>query len=218
MVRDPVNTPRRYHAPQRAEQAAATRRAVLAAARRLFIRRGYTATTVADIAAQADVAVDTVYAAIGRKPVLLRELVEAALSGTDHAVPAVQRDYVARIRAAPTARAKLATYAGAVVAIQQRLAPVFLALRDAATTDSDCAKLWTEIGQRRGRNMRELAAELRATGELRDDLTNDQVADVIWSMNAAEYWVLLVRERGWSAPQVEAWLADAWNRLLLTSH
>jgi hypothetical protein len=63
--------------------------------------------------------------------------------------------------------------------------------------------------------MRRLAAELRATGELRDDLSDDQVADVIWSMNSAEYWVLLVRERQWTTDQFAEWLTDAWTRLLL---
>jgi len=207
---------RRYEAPRRAEQAAATRRAVLAAARELFVSRGYRPTTVADIAARAGVAVDTVYAAVGRKPVLLRELVETALSGGDHAVPAVQRDYVTRIRAAPDAREKLHIYADAVALIQQRLAPVFLALRDGAATDPDCAALWTEISERRARNMRDLAADLRSTGQLRADLSNDEVADIIWSLNAAEHYVLLVHQRGWQPSRFGTWLADAWTRILLT--
>ena len=70
-------------------------------------------------------------------------------------------------------------------------------------------------GQRRANNMLRLAADLHATGELRSDLSNEQVADIIWSMNAAEYWVLLVRERSWTADQFAAWLTDAWTRLLL---
>src|SRR6266702_2159462 len=119
-------------------------------------------------------------------------------------------------QAAATAHDKIITYAHAVTGIQQRMAQVFLALRDAATTDNDCAALWAEIAQRRATNMRTFAADLRATGQLRDDLTDDQVADIIWSMNAAEYWVLLVRERAWTPDQFAAWLTDAWTRLLLT--
>ena len=206
---------RDYHSPRRVEQAAATRRAILAAARELFTGSGYPATTVAQIAALAGFSVDTVYATVGRKPALLRELVETAISGADHAVPGEQRDYVARMGEVVTARDKLAIYAQAITGIQQRLAPVFMALRDAAVTDSDCAELWTEISQRRAANMRRLAADLRATGDLRGDLSDDQVADIIWSMNAAEYWVLLVRERSWTADEFAAWLTDAWTRLLL---
>ena len=206
---------RRYHSPRRAEQAAATRAAVLSAARELFVSNGYTATTVADIAGRARVSPDTIYATVGRKPALLRELVESAISGTAQAVPAQQRDYVLRIGAADTALAKITIYAEAITAIQQRMAPVFLALRDAAATDGDCASLWSEIATRRATNMRAFAADLRSTGELRDDVSDDQVADVIWSMNAAEYWDLLVGQRGWSPDQFRDWLTDAWTRLLL---
>jgi AcrR family transcriptional regulator len=208
---------RSYHSPRRVEQAAATRRAVLTAARELFISQGYTATTIADIATSARVAADTIYATVGRKPALLRELVETAISGTGQAVPADERDYVIRIAAATTAADKIIIYAHAITAIQQRMAPVFLALRDAAATDPDCAGLWAEIAQRRATNMRRFAADLRSTGELRDDLTDDQVADIIWSMNAAEYWDLLVREREWTPTQFANWLTDAWTRLLLST-
>src|SRR6478672_55695 len=90
LVPDDVKSPRRYVSVVRAEQAAATRHAVLAAARALFTEHGYAATSISAIAARAGVAVDTVYAAAGRKPVLLRELVETSLSGTDQTVPAEQ--------------------------------------------------------------------------------------------------------------------------------
>ena len=105
MAADQERQRKPYHSPRRAEQAIATRRAVLDAARELFIEHGYAVTTVADIARRAQVAVDTVYAAVGRKPALLREVLETAISGSDQAVPAEQRDYVARVRAAKGARA-----------------------------------------------------------------------------------------------------------------
>ncbi len=206
---------RAYHSPRRVEQAAATRAAVLSAARELFVSAGYGATTIADIAERARVSLDTIYATVGRKPALLRELVETAISGTGQAVPAEQRDYVLRIGAAQGARAKITIYALAITAIQERMAPVFLALRDAAATDADCAALWREIAVRRARNMRAFAADLRSTGELREDLTDDQVADIVWSMNATEYWDLLVGGRGWTPAQFRDWLTDAWTRLLL---
>ncbi len=206
---------RRYEAPRRAAQAAATRQAILDAARDLFVRRGYVPTTVAEIAERAQVSVDTVYATIGRKPVLLRELVETSISGTDRAVPAIERDYVTAMRTAPTAREALTIYAGAITSIHQRLAPIFLALRAAALHDPTCAALWTEIAQRRARNMHDFATDLRSIGGVRDDLTDDDVADIIWSMNAVEYWVLLVHERGWTTDRFQKWLTDAWTRLLL---
>lgn len=217
LVADDVNPSgrRRYSSALRAEQAAATRRAVLQAARELFAEKGYAGTGIAAIAARAGVAVDTVYAAAGRKPALLRELVETALSGTDEPVPAEQRDYVRRIQAAETAREKLAIYAAAVAEIGVRMAPVHRALVEASVSDPDCAALRAEIGARRAANMRRFAADLRATGELRPDLPDEEVADIVWSMNAAEYRALLVGERGWTPERFGAWLADAWTRLLL---
>ena len=206
---------RRYTSAVRAEQAAATRRAVLDAARDLFAEDGYAATSIAAIAARAGVAVDTVYAAAGRKPALLRELVETTLSGTDQAVPADQRDYVLRIRAAASAREKIAVYATAVSEIGVRMAAVHRALAEAAVSDADCAALRAEISRRRADNMRLFAADLRATGELRADLTDDEVADIVWSTNAAEFRALLVGERGWSAERFGTFLADAWSRVLL---
>ena len=54
---------------------------VLAAARSLFLERGYVRTTMSAIAEQADVSVDTVYELVGRKPELFRLLIETAISG-----------------------------------------------------------------------------------------------------------------------------------------
>jgi hypothetical protein len=60
-----------------------------------------------------------------------------------------------------------------------------------------------------------LADDLASTGELRADLTLDEVADVIWTTNSSEYYAQLVFDRGWSSPRFEEWLLDAWSRLLL---
>jgi AcrR family transcriptional regulator len=206
---------RGYRAPLRAARAAGTRTAVLDAAHALFVAQGYAGTTVAQIAERAGVNVDTLYAAVGRKPALLREVVETAISGTDRAVPAEQRDHVRAVRAAAGAGEKIDLYAAALAEMGPRTAPVFLALRDAAVRDPACARLRTEITQRRAANMRLFAADLRATGELRPDLTDDEVADIVWSTNSAEYYVLLVHERGWTPQRFGAHLADLWRRVLL---
>lgn len=210
----PVKPTRPYRAPRRAEQAIVTRRAILAAASDLFVSAGYAATTVAQIAQRAGVAIDTIYATIGRKPVVMRELVEAAISGVDHAVPAEERAYVQQTVAAPTAREKFAAYSQGLVAIHRRLAPIFLSLRTAAAADADCAALWTQISERRAANMLRFAADLRGTGEIRSDLSDREIADIIWTMNAAEYFDLLT-QRGWTPDRIGAWLTDAWTRLLL---
>lgn len=189
----------------------------MAAATRLFSERGYLATTMGAIAEEAGVALDTVYAAVGPKPVLFRLLVERAISGGEGPVPAEERDYVLAIHAEPDAARKLARYAAAVRATQERLAPLFQVLQAAAHADRDLAALWQEITERRARNMGLLAAELAATGRLRPDLSVDEVADIIWATNASEFYALLVFRRGWTPDAFERWLADSWQRLLLVA-
>lgn len=207
--------PRPYHAPRRQQAAANTRRAIIDAATRLFAERGYTAVTMATIAEAAGVATDTVYAAVGPKPVLFRLLVEGAISGKDWPVTAEERDYVQSIRAEPDAARKLVIYASATRRIQERLAPLFRALQSAASAEPELAALWAEIGERRAKNMRLLAGELAETGRLQEGVSVDEAADVIWATNAAEFYVLLVQQRGWEAEHYERWLANAWQRLLL---
>ena len=210
-----VKTPRSYSSPLRAEQAAATRRQVLDAAGQLFTTRGYAATTVGQVAERAGVSVDTLYATVGRKPMLLRAVVESAISGTDHPIPAAERDYVKRVREADDARTKLRIYADALAEISPRTAPAFTALRDAARTDPDCAALDIEISQRRAANMLLMAADLRATGELRDGLTDAFIADVVWATAGWEHYVPLVSGRGWTPAQFGDYLAELWVRLFV---
>ncbi len=211
---EPVKT-RLYRSALRDEQARRTRRAILSAARRLFVARGYAGTTVAAVAAEAGVAVDTVYASIGPKAALFRLLYETAISGTEEALPPEERAYVRRIRAAVTAREKLEVYAAAVAEIAERLAPLDLVLRDAAAGAPELATLRAEIGARRARNMRRFAADLAVTGELRPDLGVDELADVVWATNSAELHAQLVGERGWPPDRFGRWLADTWCRLFL---
>ena len=204
-----------YDNAARQTQSAETRQRVLNAAHQLIAARGYRKTTVADIALEAGVHIDTVYALVGRKPVLLRELIEQAVSGTDRAVTPEERNYVKAILAEPDPARKLAIYARAVRHIQARMAPLFLALRDASATEPEAGVVWREISDRRAKNMRDLVRNLKAADGLRDDLSIDEAADTIWATNSSELYVLLTAERGWSADRYERWLADTWCRLLL---
>jgi AcrR family transcriptional regulator len=206
---------RHYDGSRRRADSAATRRRILDAAREYIVENGYRGTTVAAIARLADVNADTVYALVGRKPVILREVIETAISGKDEAVPAEERDYVIAIRAEPDPRRKLALYATALRAIHARLAPLVLALRDAATSEPEAAEVWRHISDRRAANMRDLARNLRDAGGLRNDLTIPEAGDVLWATNSPDLYALLVMERGWSAARYERWLADTWCRLLL---
>ncbi|MEO6532826.1 MAG: TetR family transcriptional regulator [Pseudolysinimonas sp.] len=214
----PVNGTRKYRSTVRAAQAESTRHQLLTAAWTLFTEQGYAATTVTQVAAAAGTSVDTLYASIGRKPVLMRAVVESAISGTDEAIPALQRDYVKRVRAAQDAATKLELYASSIAAISPRTAPIFQALRDAARTDADCAALDAEISTRRATNMRSFAGELLETGQLRPELTDDRVGDIIWATAGAEHYTQLVVGRGWSADQFGDYLLELWSSLFLAAH
>jgi len=211
----PMTAPvkRRYDATRRRQAAARTRAAILDAARELFTERGYTATAMTAIAERAGVALDTVYAAAGRKPDLARLLIETAISGTDHAVPAEQRDYVKAIQAAPDAGTKIALYAAAVTATAPRLAVVLAIIQQAAPGEPDLAALWAEIAERRAANMRRFVADLATVTPLR--LDPGRAADIVWATNAAEMYQLLVGQRGWTLQQYQRFLTDTWTRLLL---
>jgi AcrR family transcriptional regulator len=207
--------PRPYVSRVRSDAAVETRRRVLASARTLFQGQGYARTTMASVAAEAGVAVDTVYASVGRKPQLLRLLLETAISGGDEAVPAEQRDYVREIRAEPDAAAKLRIYAAAVAALMPRLAPVVRVCVEAGPSEPEIARIWQEISERRAANMRLLAGELAATGSLRSGLGVEEAGDVLWALNSPEMYELLVGQRGWSLARYESFLATSWQELLL---
>jgi AcrR family transcriptional regulator len=206
---------RTYDAGGRRAGAAETRGAILRVAHDTFVERGYAAARMADIAREAGVALDTVYASVGAKHVLFLALLERAISGADESVPAESRAYVQAIRHEPSAGGKLALYAAAIRAIHERLAPLVRVLKEAAPGHAELAAEWKKIADRRAANMRLFARDLTATGAMREGLTIEEVADIVWAMNAPEVYLLLVGERGWSPARFEAWLADAWRRLLL---
>jgi AcrR family transcriptional regulator len=205
---------RRYVAPKRVAAAAQTRDRILRAAHALFVAHGWEGTPVSEIARRAKVSVDTVYASVGRKPVLIREVIDDVLGQGRGPVPAEQRSYVADVRAAGTAEDKITIYATALGHLMPQVAPLLLTLRDAGASDPECAQAWREISERRARNMLGFAADLRQTGRLRVDLPDRAVADLVWATNSPEYYTLL-RSRGWSERQYAEHLSDLWRRLLL---
>ncbi len=209
-----VKKPRRYDASRRREAAQETRRAIVEAARRLFLERGYTGTTMAAIASAAGVSHETVYASFGPKPALFRHLVEIALSGTDRPVPGLERDYARQVLAETDPGRLFDIYARAMRLTQERLAPLFDVLSDGARTDPDLKALSDELSGRRVGHMRLLAAHLAEIGALRDGVSVEAAADVIWLMNSSEVFLLLVRDRHWDLDFFERWLAESWKLLL----
>jgi AcrR family transcriptional regulator len=206
---------RTYDRAGRQAQSAGTRQRIVDAGRTLILERGYRATTIAAIAAAAAVNADTVYALVGRKPLLLRELIEQSISGTHHAVVAEEREQIKAVLAEPDPARKLARYARVMRDTHARLAPLFVALRDASSTEPEAMEVWEEISNRRAKNMRKLVGEIKKTGRLRAGMSINDGADTVWVMNSPEVYVLLTAGRGWSPARYERWLADSFQRLLL---
>src|SRR6478609_2792498 len=125
---------RAYNSPRRREQAAATRRSILEAAMRRFEADGYTATTMEAIAAEAGVALKTVYLAFTTKSGLLRALWDLLLKGDVEDAPvAVRAPFVEVLDAADPGR-QLVLNARNSRAAKERIGAMFGVIRGAAST------------------------------------------------------------------------------------
>ena len=206
---------RRYDGSRRRAAAERRRLEILAAARALFVEGGYAATSVQAVADRAGVSLDTVYATVGRKPQLLLAVHDMALAEGPEPVPAEQRDYVRAVAAAPSAEEKLRIYAAAMARVLPQTVPIMRALREAGATEPECAAQHDAISRRRAANMRRFVADLRATGELRPELSDDDAADLVWSLNSPE-WYGLVTGTGRSPEQYAELFVDVLLRTLLT--
>src|SRR3954468_14668937 len=126
---------RPYNSPRRAEQAAATRRDILAAAQRLFERQGYAATTMAAIATEAGVALKTVYSAFETKGGLLRALWHLLLRGDEEEVPIGERPWFREVLDEPDASQQLRLNARNSRIGKQRIGAILEVIRHAAPDD-----------------------------------------------------------------------------------
>jgi TetR/AcrR family transcriptional regulator of autoinduction and epiphytic fitness len=212
-----VAVKRRYESAHRQEQARQTRRAILDAAAALFVEPGYAATPLTTIAAEAGVAIQTVYKVFGSKQALLSALVDVTVAGDDEPVALPDRQFVAEIRALSDARTKLDRYARHLVDIHARQAQVMLALATAATADAEAAAIWRKNLDDRRTGMTMFAADLASTGQLRPEHTVDTAADVLWLAMDVRNYDWLVRQRGWPPERFRRWYVDTVAAALLTA-
>ena len=194
-----------------------TRRAVLDAAGKLFVDPGYAASPLTAIAAEAGVAVQTVYKIFGSKQALLSALVDVTVAGDDEPVALPDRQFVADIRALTEARAKLDRYARHLVDTHARQAQVMLALAAAATADPEAAAIWRKNLDDRRNGMTMFAADLASTGQLRPDHTVDTATDVLWLAMDVRNYDWLVRQRGWPPERFQHWYVDTVAAALLAA-
>jgi AcrR family transcriptional regulator len=204
---------RRYDARRRQEQARANELAVLQAASRLFLERGYGRTTLSAVAEQAGVSVETVYARFGSKTALLHRVWDLTIGGDDQDVPYHQRPEVQALQAEPDLARRLQLQAELFTRTAHRTAPFLLMVQSAAGADPAAALMMEEMGRQRLAGITVMAHAAAATGQLA--VPEDVCRDIIWSLTDGVLWHRLVQERGWTDQQFTAHLAQLWIATLL---
>jgi AcrR family transcriptional regulator len=210
-----VKPPRRYDVSSRQEQARQNRRAVLDAARRLFLERGYAGTTMAAIAAEAGLSVETVYKGFENKPGLVKAVFDVSIVGDDEPVPLMEREKIRRMRAEADPHRRLRMYGEHLAEVAPRSVPVQLLIRSAAASDPGAADVWAQLQAERLTGMTAFASHLATQGSLRPELTMEDARDVLWLYTSAEVYELLAIQRGWPAERFGQWVADMLIAALL---
>jgi AcrR family transcriptional regulator len=187
---------------RRAEYAEATRRAIIAAARELFAKRGYTATKVDEVAALARVSPATVYAVAGGKQGLLHTLVDDWTQA-----PEVDDAYRA-IESSNTAEAVLDTVASLTRRMRRDWGDVMRIVLATAPLDSTAATNLQIATKRYRAGLRAAAVRLADFGALKSELTVDDATDVLWFYFGYAGFFTLMDDNGWSSERAERWLRE----------
>ena len=190
-------------------QAQMTKDRVISAARRLMAERGWTATTIDAIAAEAGVATPTVYAVFGNKRGLLEGMRESMRR--DSKIP----ELMAAAAAAPKADRRLELWARLIRQQMETSYDVVAIHREAARSDSEAAAAYRVVLDGRATTFSEFVHDLRH--DLAPGLDKRTATDLLWAFSNEELWRELVEERGWSADRYERWLARTLIAQLLTA-
>jgi AcrR family transcriptional regulator len=215
MAADADGGKRRYDSPARRDRALRTRRAVLDAARELFVERGYAATSIRAVAAAAGVSVPTVEQAFGTKRALLKQVVDVTRAGDDEPVAMLDRPPAQAAAAADTAGGFLERVAAEIAAVADRVSAVQAVLAAAAAGDPEIAGLAAEVDAQRRVVAGWLVDTLAGHASLR--LARDRAVDAVWTLLDPVVHRRLRVDCGWSAAEFAGWLADGLGRLLLSA-
>ena len=209
---------RTYDATRRREGAARTRARIIEVAGRLFMERGYAGTTIPAIAAEAGVAVETVYRSASGKAGLLADAVRAAVAGgTERAdVPITERPAIRRINEEKDPVRQLQLYAATQPGIWSRVGPLIRVLDAAANSDASLVKLREHIAAERQRGLREgLGRMLENRGALRAGMSAERAGDIVYTVCGQANYLALVGDCGWTEAAYESWLAETLIAALL---
>ena len=211
---DDVNSRRRYHSPLRAEQADGTRRRVLAAARDLFLARGYAGTTVAAVAQAAGVSPDTIYVSLGGKQGLLEGILALARFDPEDPTQRDQQHRRGEVGGLADPHQRLHRLVELSCETLTRISPVHAVLRGAADGHPFAAELYGRMLQLRlqlqARNL-----ETYLGRSLRAGLSVKQAAEHYSALLSPELYHLLTVECRWPTRRYASWVTDLLDHDLL---
>jgi len=209
-----VKSRRPYDSRARKEQAARNRDAALDAAQRLFLERGYAATSIASIAEESGLSVQTIYKVFGSKSGLVKAIYFRGLLGRGDD-PAYERSDAMREREADP-RTIMRTWGALTTEVASVVSPIRLLMRSAALADPEMERLLRETDEDRLERMRHHARFLKERGYLREGVSLEEAEDVLWTCSSIEIYDLLVVQRGWPLPRFARFVADFMITALLS--
>jgi AcrR family transcriptional regulator len=203
-----------YDNSQRAVAAASTRSQVLAAAHEHFLSQGFAATTIRTVAESAGVSQETIYKSFGSKAALLKAVYDVALAGDADEVPLAARPEALAVLEAPTPDTSVQAYAELAWSISLRTDPLLRVLLRSRGSDRALDEFATATDRERLIGSHHWVGHWRAQGWLRDDLTVDRAAEILWALNSPEpRWLLL--DQGWKPIDFTRWLAQTIRSAVL---
>lgn len=212
-----VNSEKRpYHAPRRAAAAAQTREAILKAAKDRLEARGWAGTTIAAVAADANVSPKTIEVLFGTKAALLAAVVDYAIRGDTADVPMIERRAGQAVETAPDAVTMLARHIDYAIPIDARSACIASVVESAAGSDPRVAKLWKQMTHNRRFGARWAAETLLQKPGVRADLTLEEAERIFLIAIDWGTYRTLSGELGLSPERVAEWTRDYYQRMLLS--
>jgi AcrR family transcriptional regulator len=208
-----VKASRRYDSSGRRARARHTRTAVLDAAERQFVENGYGTATIASIAREAGVSVETIYKSFGSKSRLVREIYDRGLEGRG-ATRAYERSDEMRERERDP-RTIMRGWGRLTAEVASIVTPIRLLMRHLALSDREIAAVLETTENERLARMRHHARFLKARGYLRNGVSLSEATDVLWICSSLEIYELLVLRRGWSLARFERFVGDFMITALL---
>ena len=200
-------------ANRRAVQADATKAEIVAAARELFLSRGYVRTSLTAVAELAGVAVQTIYNSVGNKAALLAAVLDQATAG-----PGAPRTVTEFMQERADATGGIAGLSGLladwIAEVNERSIEVLTLINQTAAVYPEVAALERERGERRLAGYGKAAAVALGRGGLMGGQSKEQAAAAIWSLGHPQVFRSLVVEGGWSTDAYRAWLAQSLRGVL----